>query len=243
MTGDTTERTVAVILAAGKSARFGGGARNKVLAPLAGEPILVHATRPFASHPSIDEVIVVAAPGDMPPCTEELRRAGMPDVAVIAGGDSRHASEWLAISSLATRIEGGEVELVVIHDAARPLYRGQRLADLLAAAREAGGAIFATPIDRGDALVRIEEGKPPAPAPSEGLWRAQTPQAFRASILLAAFRDAEREGFDGSDTSSTVERMGVEVRVIAGDPGNIKLTYQEELTLAESLMDSSEEPS
>jgi 2-C-methyl-D-erythritol 4-phosphate cytidylyltransferase len=206
--------------------------------PLGGEPILVRATRPFASHSSIDEVIVVAAADEMSICAEELRGAGMPDVAVIPGGESRHASEWLATRGLGTRIEGGEIDLIVIHDAARPLYRGERLGELLAAARRSGGAILAIPMHPEDALVRIEDGMPLSPVSSGGLWRAQTPQAFRAGILFEAFRRAEEDGFEGSDTSSTVERLGVAVRVIAGDPGNIKITYPEDLALAESLVES-----
>jgi 2-C-methyl-D-erythritol 4-phosphate cytidylyltransferase len=235
-------RTIAVILAAGRSVRLGGGVRNKVLMPLGGEPILVRATRPFTSHSSIDEVIVVAAPEEARICAEELRGAGMPDVGVILGGESRHASEWLALRGLGARIEGGEIDLIVIHDAARPLYRGERLEELLAAARESGGAVLAIPVHPEDALARIEDGKPPAPVSTEGLWRAQTPQAFRAGILFEAFCRAEEEGFEGSDTSSTVERLGVAVRVIAGDPGNIKITYPEDLTLAESLMESPHGP-
>jgi 2-C-methyl-D-erythritol 4-phosphate cytidylyltransferase len=143
---------------------------------------------------------------------------------------------------LGARIEGGEIDLIVIHDAARPLYRGERLEELLAAARESGGAVLAIPVHPEDALVRIEDGKPPSPVSTDDLWRAQTPQAFRAGILFEAFRRAEEEGFEGSDTSSTVERLGVTVRVIAGDPGNIKITYPEDLTLAESLMESPRGP-
>jgi 2-C-methyl-D-erythritol 4-phosphate cytidylyltransferase len=229
-------RTVALILAAGRGVRLGGGPLNKVLVHLGGEPILVRATRPFASHHAIDEVIVVAAPKEIRTCSEELRRAGIPDVAVIRGGESRHASEWLAIRGLGHRIARGEIDLIVIHDAARPLYQGERLEDLLAAARESGGAILAIPFDPGDDVVRIGDGKPPSPASTEGLWRAQTPQAFQAGVLLEAFHRAESEGFEGSDTSSTVERLGTAVHVIPGDPGNIKITYPADLALAESLM-------
>jgi 2-C-methyl-D-erythritol 4-phosphate cytidylyltransferase len=235
-------RTVAVILAAGRSVRLGGGVRNKVLLPLDGEAIIIRATRPFASHAAVDEVIVVAAAGDLPICMDELRRAGMTDVAVLPGGASRHASESMAIRSLGPRIHRGEIDLVVIHDAARPLYRGERLEELLAAARESGGAIFAIPVDPGDDIARIGDGSPPTPASTEGFWRAQTPQAFQAVVLLEAFLRAEREGFEGSDTSSTVERLGVPVRVVPGDPGNIKITYPVDLSLAESLMEGEAGP-
>jgi 2-C-methyl-D-erythritol 4-phosphate cytidylyltransferase len=235
-------RTVAVILAAGRGVRLGGGALNKALVHLGGQPILVRATRPFASHPAIEEVIVVAAQEEMRACAEELSRAGMPDVAVIPGGESRHASEWLAIHALGPRIERGGIDLIVIHDAARPLYQGEGLEDLLAAARESGGAIFAIPIDPEDDVVRIVDGEPPVPVSTDDLWRAQTPQAFQARLLLEAFHRAESEGFEGSDTSSTVERLGTAVRVVPGHLTNVKITYPADLALAESLMDRERGP-
>lgn len=231
-----------MILAAGRSTRLGAAGRHKVLLPLGGEPILVHATRPFASHAAIDEVILVAAAEDVGICAEELRRAGMPDVTVIPGGASRHASEWLAIRGLGPRIQRGEIDLVVIHDAARPLYRGERLEELLAAGRETGGAILGIPLDPEDDVVRIGEGDPLQPASTDGLWRAQTPQAFGARVLLQAFLGAEKEGFEGSDTASTVERVGVAVRVVPGDPSNIKITYPPDLTLAETLLEDRRGP-
>jgi 2-C-methyl-D-erythritol 4-phosphate cytidylyltransferase len=230
--------TVAVILAAGQGVRLGGGAGpSKALLPLRGEPIVVRATRPFAAHPAIDEVMVVAAADDVRTCAEELARAAIPHVTVIPGGPTRHSSEWLALQRLAPGIEGGDIEAVVIHDAARPLYRGEHLEELVTAARGVGGAILAIPFDPEEDLVRVEDGQPLAPAPTERMWRAQTPQAFQAGKLLEAFRRAEDEGFEGSDTSSTVERAGVAVRVLPGLPSNIKITYPEDLVLAEALLE------
>lgn len=235
--------TVAVVLAAGRGVRLGGsGGRSKGLLPLAGEPIVVRATRPFAAHPAIGEVMVVAAGDDVRTCAEELARAQLREVIVTPGGPTRHSSEWLAIQRLASRIERGDIEAVVIHDAARPLYRGAHLEDLLAAAREFGGAILAVPFDAEEDVARVEDGRPSAPAPTEGMWRAQTPQAFQAAKLLEAFRRAEDEGFEGSDTASTVERAGVSVRVVPGDPRNIKITYPEDVMFAEALLKGEAQP-
>ena len=204
--------------------------------------MLVRATRPFAAHPAIDEVMVVARADDVRTCTRELAGADLGSVTVIPGGSTRHASEWLALQHLAPGIERGDIEAVVIHDAARPLYSGEHLGDLLAAARESGGAILAIPFDPQEDLVQVEEDRPLALAPTEGMWRAQTPQAFQAGKALEAFRLAEAEGFEGTDTSSTVERAGVEVRVLPGDPSNIKITYPEDLLLAESLLEDETRP-
>jgi 2-C-methyl-D-erythritol 4-phosphate cytidylyltransferase len=231
-----------VILAAGRGVRLGGEGPSKALLDLAGAPMLVHAIRPFAAHAAIDEVMLVAAAEDIRTCTRELDRAGLGDVTVIAGGPTRHASEWLAVQRLAPRIEDGDIDSVLIHDAARPLYRGEHLVDLLAAGRESGGAIFAIPFDPEEEVVQLRDGRSPAAAASEGMWRAQTPQAFQAGRLLEAFRRAEAEGFEGSDTSSTVERIGVPVRVLPGDPRNIKITYPQDLVLAESLLEGEAGP-
>jgi 2-C-methyl-D-erythritol 4-phosphate cytidylyltransferase len=234
-----TAGTVAVILAAGRGVRLGGAGdgSSKALLPLRGEPIVVRAARPFAAHPTIDDVLVVVAADDVGTCTRELARAELGDVTVIPGGPTRHSSEWLALQHLAPGIEGGDVDVVVIHDAARPLYGGEHLEDLLAAARESGGAILAIPFDPTEVLAQVEDGRPLAPAPAEGMWRAQTPQAFRAREALEAFRRAEDDGFEGSDTSSTVERAGVSVRVIPGDPSNIKITYPQDLVVAEAWLE------
>jgi 2-C-methyl-D-erythritol 4-phosphate cytidylyltransferase len=230
---------VAVILAAGRSTRLPGD-RNKVLLPLGGETVLVRATRPFVSHAVIDDVLVVAAAEEAHACAEEFARAGMPNVTVIAGAETRHGSEWAALRELAARIEQETISLVVIHDAARPLYRGERLEELLAAARESGGAILAVPVDPREAILRTGTGDSPAFVSADGLWRAQTPQAFQARVLLDAYTRASDERFEGSDTSSTVERFGTLVRVIVGDEGNLKITYPPDLDLAESLLQAGE---
>lgn len=229
-------RVVAVILGAGQGVRLNGGAINKVLLPLGGEPLITRAARVFSIHTAVDELLVVAAANEVGVCTSMFRRAGVSVSALVAGGPSRHASEWRAISHVAQRIERGDVDVVLIHDAARPLYKGQRLEELLESAREAGGAIFAVPMFPEEDLVRID-GKPLAPGPTDRMWRSQTPQAFRASLLLEAFRRAEEEGFEGTDTASTVERLGADIRVVPGDPYNIKITYPEDFVLAESLLD------
>jgi 2-C-methyl-D-erythritol 4-phosphate cytidylyltransferase len=237
--------TIAVILAAGRGVRLGEArdGPSKALLPLGGEPIVVRATRPFAGHPAVHDVLVVARSDDLRTCEEELARAGLAGATVIPGGATRHASEWLALQHVAPRIQGGDIEVMMIHDAARPLYRGEHLEDLIAAARETGGAILAIPFDPGEDLARVEDGRLVAAAPVEGIWRAQTPQAFQAGRLLEAFRRAEGQGFEGSDTSSTVERAGVAVRVLPGDRRNIKITYPQDMEMAEAWLDQEARPS
>ncbi|HZA41214.1 MAG TPA: 2-C-methyl-D-erythritol 4-phosphate cytidylyltransferase [Actinomycetota bacterium] len=226
--------TVAVVLCAGAGARA-GAAVNKVFLELAGRSILERSVRPFVEHPSVEAVYVVAAPDEIERVSDVLRRADLAVAGVVCGGATRHQSESNAVEHLAPRIEAGEVGIVMIHDGARPLFDGSGLDELIEAARRSGGAIPGLPV-AGD-LVRAADGREVARwVPRAGLWRALTPQVFRADLLLRAFRAAGADGFQGTDTASTVERIGGRVAVLRGDPGNLKVTYPEDLALAEHLL-------
>jgi 2-C-methyl-D-erythritol 4-phosphate cytidylyltransferase len=155
-------------------------------------------------------------------------------VELVEGGDSRHASEFNVLHYLADDIESGAVDVVLIHDAARPLAVGEMFVTALSVAREFGGAIPALTIP--DVL---QQG--PAGFESTGgsgrLVRVQTPQAFRAQPLLRAYRAAAADGFEGTDTSSCVEKYtDVEVRTFPGHEGNLKVTYAHDVAVAERLL-------
>jgi len=210
-----------------------GGSVNKVFLELAGRSILERAVRPFCDHSAVDEVYVVAAPDEIGMASEVLRRAGLDVAGVMAGGDTRYQSESNAVEHLAGRIEAGEVGMVIVHDGARPLFDGDGLDELITAARRSGGAICALPVT--DDLVVSAGHEVDRWVPHGALWRALTPQVFQAGLLLEAFRAAGRDGFEGTDTASTVERIGGRVEVVPGDPRNLKVTYPEDLAIAEHL--------
>jgi len=224
--------TVAIVLCAGAGARAGGSV-NKVFVEVVGRTILERAVRPFWEHPAVDEVVVVAAPDEIERVAEVLRRAGLDVEGVVAGGATRHRSESHAVEHLAPRIEAGEVGVVMVHDGARPLFDGAELGDLIAAARRSGGAICALPVN--EDLITAAGNEVVGRVPGAGVWRALTPQVFRAELLLRAFRAAEADGFEGTDTAATVERAGGRVEVVRGDPRNLKVTYPEDLAIAEHL--------
>ena len=226
-------RVAAIVLAAGSGARVGASA-NKMYLPIAGEPMLVHSARAFAEHPDVDELHVVAAAAEVALCRRTLADAGLSVASVIAGGATRHASELNALTALSGRIEAGEVSLVVIHDGARPLVDAATIARTIAAAREDGGAIAALPVGR--PLATVANGVVTGRLDAQRVWRAQTPQAFGARSLLDAFRRADADGFQGSDTSSSLERLGLPVRLVRGDERNIKVTYPADLERAEALL-------
>lgn len=226
-----------VVLAAGSGSRVGATVNglpvNKVLLELVGRPVVTHAVLAALEVPGLRHLVVVARPGEERLVAASLTPHLPPDaeVRLVTGGDSRHASEWAALRALRAEIEAGEVEVVAIHDGARPLASSDLFARTVAAAAEHGGAIPVVPTH---ALVRLDGG----PAPRD-LAAVQTPQAFRARALLDAYTAAEADGFEGTDTAACVERYSSDVRVAAvrSGIGNLKVTFAEDVALAGALLD------
>ena len=221
--------TAALVLAGGSGTRV-GAATNKVLLPLSGRPVLAHsiAVAGFA----VDLLVVVARVGDDDAVAQTFGAAGSVPVEIAHGGPTRHASEWSGLQALATRIEDGVIDLVAIHDAARPLASLGLWQSVLGAAREHGGALPVRPA----AGVVSAAGFAGPPAGEEWVG-VQTPQAFRAAPLLASYAAAQRDGFEGTDTAACVARYSdLQVVAVPGEPGNLKVTYPEDLTVAEQLL-------
>lgn len=219
-----------VILAAGSGTRVGAGV-NKVLLPLGDLPVVGWSVRDALGVADVRRLVVVIGSGEEQPISEALAPLlGDREVVVVHGGATRHQSEWHALCVLAADIEAGAVDVVAIHDAARPLAGTALFEATLAAARRHGGAIPVTPVPG-----VIAAGADPPPA---GLAAVQTPQAFRAAPLLAAYRQAAVDGFEGTDTASCLERYAdVEVAAVPGSPLNLKITFPEDIPLAARLLD------
>jgi 2-C-methyl-D-erythritol 4-phosphate cytidylyltransferase len=226
--------TVAVVLCAGAGTRV-NHALNKVYLEIGGVTMAARSTLPFHAHPSIDEVVVVAAERETEVCRDIFSRAGIPVADVVIGGPTRHASERNALEHLSGRIGSGHVEVVLIHDGARPLFDGADLDELVTRARRSGGAMYGLPLEEG--LLYMSNGRVDGHRPRTGLWRALTPQAFRADLLLDAFRSAARDGFEGTDTASTFERAGGRIEMLSGSSKNLKITFPEDFVLAECLVE------
>jgi 2-C-methyl-D-erythritol 4-phosphate cytidylyltransferase len=227
----------AIVLGAGSGARV-GSAVAKTYIPVGRDPIVVHAARALGEHPDVDELYVVASAGAVGLCDDTLREGGVRAHGVLPGGATRHASEHAALEAIAPRIEAGEISIVVIHDGARPLVDAATVRRTIAAAREHGAAIAALPVRR--PLAEVADGVLARRQMAGDLWRAQTPQAFAARPLLDAFRRAAQDGFEGSDTALSVERLGIPVVVVEGDERNIKVTYPIDLLRAERLLAAAE---
>ena len=219
-----------VVVAAGAGTRLGAG-RNKVLLPLLGVPVVAWSVRTALALPEVRRVVVVHHPEERDAMVEALGpHLGDGEVLLVPGGATRHASEWQALQALSSEVDDGSVGVVAVHDAARPLADADLFERTFAAAREHGGAIPAVPVDG----VLTRDGTSLAPGVLVGV---QTPQAFRAGVLLAAYRAAAADGFTGTDTASCVERYGDErLAAVPSTSANLKVTFPEDLELAARLL-------
>lgn len=214
--------TVALIVAAGRSERFGSG-MPKQFARLAGQPVLRRAVAAFARHPAVDALRVVIAAGDEAAYAEAV--AGLDLLPPTLGGRSRQESVRHGLESLA----GLEPRKVLIHDAARPLVTAELIARVAAALDRHAAVLPALPVV--DSLRRVEGGRVTGEAARDGLVLAQTPQGFRYPEILAAHRAAaERDGF--TDDVAVAAAAGIEVAWVEGERGNMKLTHPGDLEAA-----------
>lgn len=222
---------VGVVLAAGLGARVGADG-NKAYLPLAGRSMVAWSLNVVTRVPEIARTVLVYRRGERDLAGDTVT-AELPAVTaeLVEGGESRHASEFNVLRYLADDIESGAVDVVLIHDAARPLAGLDMFVTALSVAREFGGAIPALTIP--DVVLGGIE-------PTSGganLVRVQTPQAFRARPLLHAYRAAAADGFEGTDTSSCIEKYTDEqVRTFPGEEGNLKVTYAHDVALAGCLL-------
>jgi 2-C-methyl-D-erythritol 4-phosphate cytidylyltransferase len=223
-----TGATAVVILAAGSGSRVGADV-NKVLLPLRDVPVLVWSVRAALALHDVRRLVLVVRPEDRAAVEEAVApHLGDREVLLVEGGATRHASEWAALRVLAADIDSGAVDVVAIHDGARPLARVGLWEAVIAAARATGGAI---PVVAATHLVHADL----SPV-TEDVGGVQTPQAFRAHEVLAAYRSAAGDGFEATDTAGCVAAYrDVAVAAVEGSPLNLKVTFPEDVALAAEL--------
>lgn len=222
-------RAAIVLLAAGSGSRVGAD-RNKVLLTLGAVPVLAHSVRTALDVEGVHRVVVVVRPEDRQDVAEALGpHLGTHDVWLVDGGAQRHDSEFRALTALRADIESGEIDVVAIHDAARPLASAALFRRVIGVAAERGAAVPGIPAG----TLSTARGA----LAQEGLVAVQTPQAFSAATLLAAYRAAEQDGFTGTDTAACLERYAATPVVrVDGERRNLKITFPEDLRLAEELL-------
>jgi 2-C-methyl-D-erythritol 4-phosphate cytidylyltransferase len=215
----------AIIVAAGSSQRMGG--EDKLLLPLAGRPVLAYSLAVFAAHPRVDTLLVVAAEANEA-TVRRLVAEYAPGAAVVLGGWRRRDSVLNGLEALPT------CDYVLVHDGARPLISAELIDAALDGAIESGASLCAVPVS--DTVKRADEsGLVRSTVSREGLWLAQTPQAFRSDVLRRAHASSD---IDVTDDCALVELMGEPVRIVMGSPRNLKITTPSDLALAEALLGS-----
>ncbi len=216
----------AIIPAAGVGIRMGGDTPKQFLS-LEGVPIFIHTLRKFTASDAIDEVFLVLRGEDMERAGRDVDREHfLKPVRMVAGGATRQDT---VARGLAEVVQSSP-EIVVVHDAVRPFVELETIRRVVEAARTEGAAILGIPSV--DTVKQVERQTILGTIPRERIVLAQTPQAFRYSILKEAFARAEADGFYGTDESSLVERMGQNVIVLMGSDRNIKITKPSDLPLA-----------
>ena len=227
-------REVAVVIAAGGRGRRMGGSLPKQFLRLGGTPVLQRTVAAFHGIPAVRWIFLVVPRAHLARTRSLVRRAGFTKVAgIVPGGKERQDSVWSGLAACR-----GRADVVLVHDAARPLVERSVIAAVIRAANRYGAAVAAV---RTKDTIKVESRRRPGyfsrTLPRDGLWSVQTPQGFRFDILWRAHRRARRAGFVGTDEASLVERLGVPVRIVPGSERNIKITTPEDRRLAESLLD------
>jgi 2-C-methyl-D-erythritol 4-phosphate cytidylyltransferase len=224
---------VALLLAAGRGERLAAG-RPKAQVQLAGRSLLDWSARALGRAAGVDAVLPVIDPGAERDLAEIRSRWQGPArlLSAAPGGATRQDSLLCGLDALAR--EASSASWVLVHDAARCLVGPADAESVLAAARAAGAAIPVVPLE--DTVKELDGPRVLRTLPRERLARAQTPQAFRLALLREALEKARRDGFEGTDCASLVERLGVPVAVCPGRSQNFKVTRPEDLVRAEALL-------
>ncbi len=236
MSEDVKTRVAAVIAAGGRGARLGAGMPKQLLS-VGGRPILHRSVEAFVGHPGIDDVVVVL-PADLASNPPEYLRTLSRPVRIVAGGPRRQDSVANGVAAL-----GGKADLVVIHDAARPFVSAGLISRVVRAAAESGAALAALPSSDTVKLAGPsgDDGPPVVErtVPRERVFLAQTPQAFRRDVLEAAIAAGAGAG-PATDEAALAEAAGFTVRIVPGEPGNVKITTRDDLEAAQAKAVTSE---
>ena len=221
----------AILPAAGLGTRMAGPQPKQFLI-LDGIPILIHSLRAFAAVKRVTAIYVAVRKTDIERVQAQIAEYGFADrVRVVEGGENRQESVSHALAALPAQPD----DIVLVHDAVRPLIDAATIDRTIDAVAEHGAAIVGLPaVDTIKQVERTAHGAlVTSTIPREFIVLAQTPQGFRYGLLQRAFAEAEADGFVGTDEASLVERAGLSVAVVHGSQVNLKITQPGDLELAE----------
>lgn len=224
-------QAVALVPAGGRGQRMGSSIPKQFL-ELGGLPILVHSLRVLQASSRITDIIVAVPESDRDYCQTEIieRYQFSKVVQVVPGGEQRQDSVRHALNAA-----GREHSLILVHDAVRPFLTAEMIEAVLDRAAEVGAALIALPMR--DTVKRVGPAhQVKETVDREGLWLAQTPQAFRATLLHQVHEKAQLEGVQVTDDAQLMEYFGYPVSVVEGSGENIKMTRPEDLIIGEAIL-------
>ncbi|MBW2410294.1 MAG: 2-C-methyl-D-erythritol 4-phosphate cytidylyltransferase [Deltaproteobacteria bacterium] len=227
------QKVWAIIVAAGQGQRMEDPVR-KQYHEVAGLPVITHTLRVFDTCAVIDEIVLCVPGQDIDFCREELIKPAKlkKNIALAAGGDTRQESVFNGLQAIESNIG-----IIVIHDGVRPFITHAQITACVEGAAIHGACILGIPAF--DTLKRVKANDSIIETVNrEGIWMAQTPQAFQLDLIMRAHRHARQKGHRATDDASLLEHMGIEVKIIPGSRNNLKITDQDDLQMARTLLKS-----
>lgn len=224
---------VAIIVAAGSGTRF-GTKQPKQFVEICGKPLIIHTIERFEFCSAIDEIVLVLPAGGIENFQIASGKYNLKKLSkIVAGGKTRAESVLNGLNS----IDDKTVEIVAVHDGARPLVSIEEISRTIEKARETGAACLVADVT--DTIKEVFDGKIIRTIDRANLRRALTPQAFRYKILRKAFDQIDLNEA-ATDECFLVEKLGVEIAFVEGNASNIKITTPEDFTVAESFLRKSQ---
>jgi len=227
-------RDVGVVIVAGGSSTRTGGRELKQFRWVAGKPVLLHSLQTFMARPDVVGVVVVLPNSHVADPPPWIFQCDVDRLMIAPGGASRSESVWNGLEDLPDA-----ADVVLVHDAARPLVDNATIDRVVAEVRAGHPAIAALPVI--DTLKEVDgDGRIVRTVERERLWRAQTPQGFPRETIVTAHRRARSEKLSATDDAALCERLGIPVVVVRGNERALKITDDEDFARAEALFRVSE---
>lgn len=222
-----------IVVGAGQSSRF-GGPLSKIYLPIADKPVFLWTFDRFRAFPQITQLLFVVAAADMPMVRKKWGRHLLAQgVQLVAGGPRRCDSVRSALE-----LVDPKVDLIAVHDAARPAVTAPVISAAFSQAASTGAAIVARQIS--ETLKKADSANLAENVPNRhDYWLAQTPQVFRRDLIIQAYAAWPEENPEPTDDAQVVQAFGTKARLVPAGPANIKITTPDDLKLAEFVLLSS----
>lgn len=232
---------IALIVAAGSGTRMGNVDRPKQFLPVCGKPLLIHTVLAFQNHEEVDAIVIVTNPDYFNPVEDWVVQYGLSKVeTIVAGGKTRQASVYNGLKAAEKLISSND-DVILIHDAARPLVTQKIISENIAMCKKYGAVD--TVIKSKDTIIKSKDNESINDILNrDEIYQTQTPQSFRYSIIRDAHDKARlKEIPNVTDDAKLVLSLGIDVRLVEGSVNNFKVTTMDDLKLLEALLKINEE--